>query len=424
MTVIVAGAMLWFVPCLVDAQLFFRSYETSKQSQHIVFYQEGATDTVFVTQVGDSIGSRVIVYGDGRGTAGVGTNLDNRFYGHLPMLLHPQPRVVLNICFGVGNTAAAIAAHPIDRLDIVELSANAFDAAPYFPSNDGILTKPFVQAIVQDGRNFLLTEDRRYDLITLEPPELHTEGVVYLYTREFYALARRRLNPGGIMSTWINVAMVPHRELCMLLKTFQDVFPHTSVWTRRTDGKYLVLVGTEQRLAIDMLNFTQRFLAGGVHADMQRLQMPNPYDWLSCFLIGEDVLRGYVGDVPLIVDDHTRLDFTVPTSVDANYGLANAFSGQWLPIGLRGGQDRLVAYYLEKARARMAVHDDLRPFLHDLPGGDREWREIEGALQARAAEREQWLHDAPERSARPGTGVTSERARSAAQHRPGVSSRR
>ncbi|HEV8533807.1 MAG TPA: hypothetical protein VGT00_20480 [Methylomirabilota bacterium] len=41
--------------------------------------------------------------------------------GHLPMLLHPDPRRVVVIGMGSGITAGSVARYPIERLDIVEI---------------------------------------------------------------------------------------------------------------------------------------------------------------------------------------------------------------------------------------------------------------------------------------------------------------
>ena len=71
--------------------------------------EEGATDTV---GVGEGQDQRMIVYEDHRGTAATHTYPFNFFFGHLPVLLHPgTPRRVLHICFGVGNSLSAVAAH-------------------------------------------------------------------------------------------------------------------------------------------------------------------------------------------------------------------------------------------------------------------------------------------------------------------------
>ena len=121
-----------------------------------------------VTQ--DRAGHRLIRYADGRGTAGTGTVIGDRMYGHLPLLLHPEPRNILQICFGVGNSLAAVLRHPVERVDAVELSPGVLEAAPYFvSSNRDSMNDSRVNMIINDGRNFLLTSDERYDVIRLDP---------------------------------------------------------------------------------------------------------------------------------------------------------------------------------------------------------------------------------------------------------------
>ena len=107
----------------------------------LIFYQEGATDTVAVV---DSMLGRNIVYEDRRGTAGTWTFRWNFFFGHLPLLLHPGvPKNVLNICFGVGNSLSAAASHDsVERITSVELSPHVIDAADYFWTNSGVAQRP------------------------------------------------------------------------------------------------------------------------------------------------------------------------------------------------------------------------------------------------------------------------------------------
>src|SRR5206468_4040100 len=125
----------------------------------LLFYREEATDTVMVTR--DARGERMLRFGDGRGTAGTMTVRDDRMYAHIPLLLHPAARRVLNICFGVGNSLAAVAAHPIERVDAVELSPGVVDAAGFFrDTNHDVLADPRVRLTIADGRNFLLASER------------------------------------------------------------------------------------------------------------------------------------------------------------------------------------------------------------------------------------------------------------------------
>ena len=82
---------------------------------------------------------------------------------------------MLQICFGVGNSLSAVLQHPVEMVDAVELSPGVLEAAPFFSkTNRDSMIDPRVEMIINDGRNFLLTSDERYDVIRLDPPELHT----------------------------------------------------------------------------------------------------------------------------------------------------------------------------------------------------------------------------------------------------------
>ena len=110
---------------LVPHALFEQSY--LRRFGRLLFYREEVTDTVMVTE--DARGERMIRFGDGRGTAGTMSVRDDRMYAHIPLVLHPAPRRVLNICFGVGNSLSAVLQHAIERVDAVELSPGVVGAA-------------------------------------------------------------------------------------------------------------------------------------------------------------------------------------------------------------------------------------------------------------------------------------------------------
>src|SRR5690606_29753455 len=72
--------------------------------------------------------------------------------GRLPMLLHPDPRDALVICFGTGQTAHAVRDEGPQRLDLADLNAAVFELGRHFESNRGVLDDPRVRRIVMDGR--------------------------------------------------------------------------------------------------------------------------------------------------------------------------------------------------------------------------------------------------------------------------------
>ena len=319
---VAAGLTLALVPPSLFEQSFVRRFGP------LLFYREEVTDTVMVTQ--DVRGDRMIRFGDGRGTAGTMTVRDDKMYAHIPLLLHPAPRRVLSICFGVGNSLAAATAHPVERIDAVELSPGVVDAAPLFrATNRDVLADPHVHLTIADGRNFLLASHDAYDVIRLDPPELHTAGVVNLYTREFYELARDHLRPGGIFSIWVNVVMTPEPDLRALVRTLASVFPHVSVWHGPLRYSW-VINGSMAPHGPDLALLLRRFEEPGVRADLVAIGVPDAFTFLAHFVLAGDAVAAFAGESALVTDDRTRLDFTVPRSLDSFFGFANASTGGWL----------------------------------------------------------------------------------------------
>jgi spermidine synthase len=320
--VVVFAAGLYLIPPRLFEATFAERYG------ELLLYREQVTDTVMVTQ--DQAGERYIRYGDGRGTAGTGTFREDRSYAHTAMLLHPDPRKVLNICFGVGNSLSSVSQYAVEHVDAVELSPGVTFAAPFFErTNRNVLQDPRVHLTIQDGRNFLLSRPDRYDVIRLDPPELHTAGVVNLYTQEFFQLARDHLAPGGIFSIWVNIAYTPEHELKMIAKTAAAVFPHVTIW----HSPYLyswVINGSREPRPPDLALLVQRFSDPRIRADLATIRIADPLEFLAYFVMAHDQIAAFAGDVPLITDDRTRLDFTLPRSVESFYGVSNSITDDWL----------------------------------------------------------------------------------------------
>ncbi len=309
----------------LDPTIFFRALETD--THKLIQYYEGATDTTGVLE-SKLNGERTVTYGDLRGTAGTRTDPLNRAQAHVAHLLHPAPRQSLQICFGVGNTLAAAALHPeVEQLDCVELSPNVRKTAPYFWTNAGVLDHPKVRLITDDGRNYLLRTRERYDVITLEPPDIFTAGVVNLYTEEFYRLAAARLADDGVLCQWIPALEMNETELRMLVRAFMAVFPETTLWLESVQlpEAPLLLVGTKRPLALDVRALAARIADPAVHADLVRIGMGDVQGFLRFYVTGPATLRAWVGDAPSVTDDRTRVDFTTPRSALSGFGFGIMF---------------------------------------------------------------------------------------------------
>ena len=230
-----------------------------------------------------------------------------RLMAHFPLLAHAQPRKALLVCFGVGNTASAIAAHDsIEQIDVVDLNHQVFRTADEFSdTNSDVHMDPRVRLIHDDGRSFLARPNQRYDLITSEPPPPMQAGVYRLYSVEYYRSAAAHLAPGGLMSQWLPTYQMPEEAVRRAIASFLEVFPRALVFTGYRNE--FVLVGGRQ--PIDVGRIESRFYAQErVIADLRSIRILEPVQLLARIVQGNDTLRQRYSGGGSISDQRNDLD--------------------------------------------------------------------------------------------------------------------
>jgi spermidine synthase len=227
---------------------------------------------------------------------------------HLPLLLHPAPERVLVICFGTGTTAATALLHPGTRADVVDIEPVVFEFAPLFAHvNRGIASDARARLVVDDGRNYLLTTREAYDVITAEPMPPNFAGVVNLYSREYYELARERLRPGGVVVQWLPFHLVTPEEGLDILRTVQSVFPETTLWVHGGTG--IVVARRDAPVALDPVALRARFAVPDVARDLRSLSVPALDDFAALHVLGADGVRAATSRAKVISDGHPSLEF-------------------------------------------------------------------------------------------------------------------
>ncbi|MBI4832117.1 MAG: fused MFS/spermidine synthase [Candidatus Lindowbacteria bacterium] len=278
-----------------------------KHPARVIAFKEDETAAVAVIQ-GEK-GFRVLAV---NGVAMTILCTETQLMAHIPLAIAPKPKNLLGICFGMGTTFVSARAAGLD-VDYVELCPYVFRAFKYFQSDPRMLKEPGVRKIIADGRNYLLLSDKSYDVITIDPPPPPwSAGAVNLYTEEFYELCKERVAPEGIVCQWLPTIhdCFTEDQFKMCLRTFIQVFPHTSVWASPGNmGAYLL--GTPERLSIDEASFTAYFDAPAIKSDLA-LYSTEPWDGprvLSLLVADEDAARAYVGDAPAMTDDLPLIEF-------------------------------------------------------------------------------------------------------------------
>ena len=179
-----------------------------------------------------------------------------RMLANLPALIHPHPRSALVVGFGAGVTAGSFVPYPgIHRIVICEIEPLIpRDVSKFFEKeNFGVLGDKRVQLVVDDARHYVLTTRETFDIITSDPIHPWVKGAATLYTREYFEMVKRHLNPGGVVTQWVPLYESEPDVVKSEIATFFQVFPDGTIWGNTNDGEGydVVLVGQAGPTTID-----------------------------------------------------------------------------------------------------------------------------------------------------------------------------
>lgn len=278
-------------------------------------YKEGDFTTLSVVE-DVKTGARTL-YVNGFSTATVSDSVGGSAYmqamGFVPMALHPNPKRALALCFGTGATLGTVSLFPGVQVDGVEIDRNVLSFAHWFSKwNHSVLDRPNVKIAVQDGRTFVRWTEETYDVITLEPMSPVQAGVVNLYSEEFYRSAAERLNPGGLMMQWMPLHLVGREDAKSIIKTFQRIFPHTSVWNSFLT-RIALLVGSRQPIPLDRSRFEEVMRRPELGNLARKIGINSFLDFTDFFITDGKRLEPYIGNAPIITDDRPILEFSPVT---------------------------------------------------------------------------------------------------------------
>lgn len=282
---------------------------TSADERSLLYYKDGLVANVRVEQTADN----VLLMIDDKVQAGRLGARASQGLGHIPMLLHPNPRRVLTIGMGAGMTAGAVARHPVECVQIVDLVASLAETAPYFSQqNHNVLRDARTRFIVGDGRNYLLTTNERFDVIVADIFFPAGAGTGSLYSLGHYRLARTRLQEGGMLVQWVPLYQLTEEEFRIIAATFLEVFPHVELWLGDPDMMFPVvgLIGREDPPRIDAASLRQRLTQWEVSREL--VFGDDALSLLGTFLMTGQQLVGFVADAPLNTDDRPRIEFSTP----------------------------------------------------------------------------------------------------------------
>ena len=311
--IVAASGLVVFLPPRPYIDAFSRTGRSRESTDETLFYREGATDTVAVVRRAygfrDPDAKSVLV----NGIAMTATVKPVWRYmaaeGHLPALFAPVPTRGLVICVGTGITLGALASHEsVTSIDAVDLSESMLAALPVFDrENRTAYRDPKVRLLNADGRHVLELTDRRYGLITVEPPPPIVAGSVHLYTQEFYRLCRARLHSGGVVAQWLPLHAQSLASAKATARTFVEAFPYVQLWLPSI--RDAVLIGSDHPLRLNLESLRAAYASPATRASLDAAYFETPEALLATYLLDRAGVARWSAGADLITDDRPRIEF-------------------------------------------------------------------------------------------------------------------
>ena len=299
----------------VAAGLLFVPPGAVKSASGLLFEKESPYQYVRVVQTDD--GRRELELNEGvsqqsvwrAGTVLTGGEWD-MFLVVPPLLTHPVHDVLVIGSAGGTIPRAYARFYPDAHIDGVEIDPAVVEAARDYMELDSI---PNLHTYTEDGRGFLRTTAKRYDLIIVDA---YREEYVpfYMATREFFSLVHAHLEPGGAVA--LNVAQTPedHRLLESIGGTMATVFAQVWHWPALRFNQLVVGLASpasradlQRRLREEMA--PDIAVLGDLFSQQAAVQPPSadpmsddraPIEWITDRMIIEHIAGGHGLDEQLL----------------------------------------------------------------------------------------------------------------------------
>jgi spermidine synthase len=240
-----------------------------------------------------------------------------RMLGHLTTLIPRNPANALVIGCGAGVTAGAVSIDPaVTKLTIAEIEPLVPSVvSKYFSEhNFSVVTNPKTHIHIDDARHFLMTTNEKFDAITSDPLDPWVKGAAMLYSREFFETVKQRLNPGGVVTLFVQLYESNTEAVKSEVATFLEAFPNGMIFgnTNNGAGYDMVLLGQVEPTVIN-LDEIQAKLSRPEYAPIARsfseIGMNSVVDLFSTFAGNKQQLQPWLADATINRDRNLKLQY-------------------------------------------------------------------------------------------------------------------
>lgn len=296
----------------------------------IAVVRETRTETLLLLRrqfLGETLNHLLVTGGFGMASTDEWSRRYMKQFAYLPLNLHPGAKRALLISFGSGSTAKAL--HDVDNLeeiDVVDISRDILGLSDviYPDRAENPLLDPRVETHIGDGRFFLLTTDKLFDLITSEPPPPKHAGVGSLYTQEFFELVKNRLAKGGINTHWLPSHALTYADTQAIVRAYCAVFEDCTLW-KGINLNWMLMGSRDADWKTSEAEFLARWEDLRAAREDGALGVERPEQLGAMFLGDSDRLREWTSGVAPFRDGYPKRVVDAPPGVEDYDGLR-----QWM----------------------------------------------------------------------------------------------
>jgi len=197
----------------------------------------------------------------------------------------------------------------------LEISREVVEACKecFSPYNGNIFEDKRFKIVIIDARQYFNVNNKLYDLIISEPSNPWITGVSNMFTLECFQQLKKKLSSGGIVCQWIHYYNMNPDDLKMVLRTFREVFPHSSAWSYISGD--MMLIGSTKPAPINYRALVKLMKNRQIREDLEKIDMLTPEKLISGNLLDNDQITEYTKHAGINTDDKPVLEFSAPKSL-------------------------------------------------------------------------------------------------------------
>ncbi len=313
-----AALVTWAVPAIPWQLIAFgRRLATTTGNWTLLYVGEGMNSSIAYTKY-EGVTTYFHVAGKTEASAEPFDMRLQRLLGHLPALLHKNPKSILVVGCGAGVTAGTFVEHPeVEHITICEIEPLIPPAsARYFAhENHNVMHDPRTRIVYDDARHYVLTTKEKFDIITSDPIHPWVKGIAPLYSTEYFELVKKHLNPGGFVTQWVPLYESNVETVQSEIATFFKAFPNGTIWgnlSAEGEGYDTVLLGQAEPLKINLDQLQEKLQRPDYKAVVESLHevgYNSMFSLLATYAAQASDLRSWLAHAQINRDRNLRLQY-------------------------------------------------------------------------------------------------------------------